>query len=307
MEKVFIFGHTSPDTDSITSSIVMENLEKKLGNGEAKAYKLGNINKETEFVLNYFNVKEPETLEKIDEKANVILVDHNNFSQSVCGIEKANILKVIDHHAIRGFETGTPLFYMAEPVGCTETVLYDLYKRNNIEIDKTIAGLMVSAIISDTLLFKSPTCTEKDVKVAKELAEIAEINLEEYGMEMLKAGTDLSSFTPEELINIDSKMQAANNVNIQVAQINTVCIEDVLKDQEKIEEEMKKFIDKNNIGVFVLLITDIVNSDSEAIVLGERIDIAEKAFGNNIENNRMFLKGVVSRKKQVFPVLIENA
>lgn len=307
MEKVFIFGHTSPDTDSITSSIVMENLEKKLGNHEAKAYKLGNINKETEFVLSYFNVKEPETLEKIDEKASVILVDHNNFSQSVCGIEKANILKVIDHHAIRGFETGTPLFYMAEPVGCTETILYELYKRNNIEIDRTIAGLMVSAIISDTLLFKSPTCTEKDVKVAKELAEIAEINLEEYGMEMLKAGTDLSSFTPEELINIDSKMQAANNVNIQVAQINTVCIEDVLKDQEKIEEEMKKFIDKNNIGVFVLLITDVVNSDSEAIILGDRVDIAEKAFGHNIENNRMFLKGVVSRKKQVFPILIENA
>ena len=124
MEKTFIFGHTNPDTDSITSSIVMENLEKKLGNEGAKAYKLGKINKETEFVLNYFKVQEPETLENIEEKANVILVDHNAFTQSVNGIEKANILKVVDHHCISNFETKTPLYYLAEPVGCTETIIY---------------------------------------------------------------------------------------------------------------------------------------------------------------------------------------
>lgn len=307
MEKTYIFGHKNPDTDSITSSIVMENLEKKLGNNEAKAYKLGKVNKETKFVLDYFNVEEPETLEKIDEKANVILVDHNTFSQSIEGIEKANILKVIDHHCITGFETANPLFYMAEPVGCTETILYGLYKANNVEIEKTIAGLMVSAIISDTLLFKSPTCTEKDVQVAKELAKIAEIDIETYGMEMLKAGTDLSDFSPEELINIDSKKMEANGVNMQVAQVNTASIEEVLKDQEKIENAMQAFMNENGTNIFVLLITDIVNSNSEAIVLGDRSDIAEKAFGGKIENNRMFLQGVVSRKKQVFPVLIENA
>ena len=209
MEEIFIFGHKSPDTDSITSSIVMENLEKKLGNEKAKACKLGKINKETEFVLKYFNVKEPETIEKIEEKANVILVDHNDFAQSVEGIEKANITRVIDHHAVGGFITARPLYYLAEPVGCTETIIYGLYKANNIEIDKTIAGLMLSAIISDTLLFKSPTCTQKDIEVANELAKIAEIDIQSFGMDLLKAGTDLSDITEEEMINIDSKKTEA--------------------------------------------------------------------------------------------------
>lgn len=307
MEKVLIFGHKNPDTDSITSSLVMENLEKKLGNEGAKAYKLGKINKETEFVLNYFNIKEPETLEKLEERENVILVDHNDFAQSAEGIEKANIIRVVDHHAICGFQTASPVYYLAEPVGCTETLIYGLYKENNIEIDKTIAGLMVSAIISDTLLFKSPTCTKKDIDVANELAKIAQIDLNTFGMDLLKAGTDLSDFTPEELICIDSKKTEANNVNIQVAQVNTACIEDILKDQEKIEHAMEKFINENGIDIFVFCITDIINSNSEAIILGSRTDIAEKGFKNQIENNRMFLEGVVSRKKQIFPVLIENA
>lgn len=124
---------------------------------------------------------------------------------------------------------------------------------------------------------------------------------------MLKAGTDLSEFTAEELINIDSKKLETNGLNFQVAQVNTVAIEDVLKNQKEIEEAIQKFIDANNIDLFMLVITDIIATDSEAIVLGKRTDIAEKAFGKKLENNRMILKGVSSRKKQVFPVLIENS
>ncbi len=307
MEKVFIFGHKSPDTDTITSSIVMENLEKKMGNTGAKAYRLGKINKETEFILNYFKVEAPELLEKVEEKANVILVDHNSFAQSVEGIEKANILKVIDHHCISGFETSTPLFYIAEPVGCTATILYELYMMNKIEIEKTIAGLMLSAIISDTLLFKSPTCTEKDKEVAKELAKIAGIDIEKYGMEMLKAGTDLSDFTAEELINLDSKEFEANGMKFQVAQVNTASIEDVLKSKEEIENAINAFIKANSIDLFLFAITDIINSNSQAIILGTKTDVAEKAFNVKLENNMAFLPGVVSRKKQIIPVLKENA
>lgn len=307
MEKTFIFGHTSPDTDSITSSIVMENLEKKLGNEGAKAYRLGKLNKETEYVLNYFNVDAPELLEEIEEKANVILVDHNSFAQSVKGIEKANIVKVIDHHSISEFETKAPLFYLAEPVGCTETILYELYMMNNIEIEPKIAGLMLSAIVSDTLLFKSPTCTEKDVKAAHELAKIASVNIEEYGMEMLKAGTDLSDFSAEELINIDSKEFDANGIKVQVAQVNTACIEDVLKDKVEIENAIRDFIKENSTQLFLLAITDIINSNSQAIVLGERTDLFEKSFNAKLEDNMAFLPGVVSRKKQIIPVLKENA
>ncbi len=307
MEKVFIFGHKSPDTDTITSSIVMENLEKKMGNTGAKAYRLGKINKETEFILNYFKVEAPELLEKVEEKANVILVDHNSFAQSVEGIEKANILKVIDHHCISGFETSTPLFYIAEPVGCTATILYELYMMNKIEIEKTIAGLMLSAIISDTLLFKSPTCTEKDKEAAKELAKIAGIDIEKYGMEMLKAGTDLSDFTAEELINLDSKEFEANGMKFQVAQVNTASIEDVLKSKEEIENAINAFIKANSIDLFLFAITDIINSNSQAIILGTKTDVAEKAFNVKLENNMAFLPGVVSRKKQIIPVLKENA
>lgn len=307
MEKVFIFGHKSPDTDTITSSIVMENLEKKMGNTGAKAYRLGKINKETEFILNYFKVEAPELLEKVEEKANVILVDHNSFAQSVEGIEKANILKVIDHHCISGFETSTPLFYIAEPVGCTATILYELYMMNKIEIEKTIAGLMLSAIISDTLLFKSPTCTEKDKEAAKELAKIAGIDIEKYGMEMLKAGTDLSDFTAEELINLDSKEFEANGMKFQVAQVNTASIADVLKSKEEIENAINAFIKANNIDLFLFAITDIINSNSQAIILGTKTDVAEKAFNVKLENNMAFLPGVVSRKKQIIPVLKENA
>ncbi len=307
MEKVFIFGHKSPDTDTITSSIVMENLEKKMGNTGAKAYRLGKINKETEFILNYFKVEAPELLEKVEEKSNVILVDHNSFAQSVEGIEKANILKVIDHHCISGFETSTPLFYIAEPVGCTATILYELYMMNKIEIEKTIAGLMLSAIISDTLLFKSPTCTEKDKEAAKELAKIAGIDIEKYGMEMLKAGTDLSDFTAEELINLDSKEFEANGMKFQVAQVNTASIEDVLKSKEEIENAINAFIKANSIDLFLFAITDIINSNSQAIILGTKTDVAEKAFNVKLENNMAFLPGVVSRKKQIIPVLKENA
>lgn len=307
MEKIFIFGHKNPDTDSITSSLVMENLEKKLGNGEAKAYRLGKVNKETEFVLNYFKVEAPEMLENLEEKANVILVDHNNFSESAEGIEKANIIKVVDHHCIANFETSAPLFYRAEPVGCTETIMYDLYKTNGVEIDAKIAGLMLSAIISDTLLFKSPTCTKKDEEVARELANIANIDIESYGMEMLKAGTDLSDFTPEELINLDSKESEAGNAKVQVAQVNTACIEDVLKDKEQIEAAINNFINTNGRNLFVFAITDIINSNSQIIALGDRTDIVEKAFNVTLKDNMAFLPGVVSRKKQIIPVLKENA
>ena len=307
MEKVFIFGHKSPDTDTIMSSLVMENLERKLGNLDAKAYRLGKPNKETEFILNYFKVEAPEMLEKIEEKANVILVDHNSFAQSIDGIEKANILKVIDHHCVSGFETATPLFYYAKPVGCTATILYELYQMNNVEIEPTIAGLMLSAIISDTLLFKSPTCTKEDVEVAEKLAKIANINIEAYGMDMLKAGTDLSDFSAEELINIDSKEFDANGLKVQVAQVNTACIEDVLKGKADIENAIRKFMEANSIDLFMLAITDIINSNSQAIVLGNRLDIVEKGFNVKLEDNMAFLPGVVSRKKQIIPVIKENA
>lgn len=307
MEKTLIFGHKSPDTDSIVSAIVIEDLENKMGNLNVKACRLGNINKETEFALNYFNVLPPELIEIVSDTDKVILVDHNCFAQSANGIEKAKIEKVIDHHNITGFETKEPLFYIGLPVGCTCTIIYDIYKMNNLEISKNYAGLMLSAIISDTLLFKSPTCTTKDIEVANELAKIADIDINTYGIELLKAGTDLSSFSANDLINLDSKEFTVNSTKIQIAQVNTVDINDVLKDKENIEIAMNDFIEKNNIDLFIFAITDIFNNNSQVIALGKRTDIMEKSYNVTLNDNMTFLPGVVSRKKQIVPIVSANA
>ncbi len=301
-----IFGHKNPDTDTIMSAIAMTNLENKIGENQAKAYRLGNINKETKYALEYFGVNEPELLTKLEENEAVVLVDHNEFGQSAEGIENAKIIRVVDHHKISDFKTSEPLYYTAMPVGCTSTILYEMYKINNVEIDSKTAGLMLSAIISDTLLFKSPTCTTKDIEAAKKLAEIANVDADKYGLEMLKAGTDLSDYTPEELINIDSKPFSSDNGKYQVAQVNTACIEDVLKNKNEIEKAMKKFIEENDEKLFVLLITDVIENNSQVIAIGERQDAVENAFNIKLEDNMGFLPGVVSRKKQVVPVLEKN-
>ena len=306
MEKMLIFGHKSPDTDTICSAIVMENLQKKLGK-EVEAVRLGNLNKETEYVLNYLGVNAPRMIEKVEDGQEVILVDHNEFSQSVDNIENAKIKMVVDHHRICDFQTSEPLYYRAEPVGCTCTILYKLYKENNVEIDKTIASLMMSAIISDTLLLKSPTKTVEDENAVKELEKISGLNAQVYGLDMLKAGTDLSGFTADELISLDCKVCALKDKNAKVAQVNTADINDMMNRKEEIEQAINADIEKNNLDLFVFAITDIINSNSQAIVLGKNTDIFERGFNKKLEENTAFLPGVVSRKKQILPVLQENA
>lgn len=302
--NALIFGHKNPDTDSICSALVQEKFDKNNG-WNTKAVRLGNVNKETKFVLDYLGIDAPELIEKVEDGQAVILVDHNEFSQSACNIENAKIQMVIDHHRIADFHTSEPLYYRAEPVGCTSTILFKRFKENNMTIERKEAILMLSAIISDTLLFKSPTCTKYDVEAANELAKIANIDVNVYGLDMLKAGTDLNDFTSEELINIDSKEFISNNVKLQIAQVNTACIEDVLKNKEAIENAMKNYMSEHNTNLFVFLITDIINSNSQAIALGDT-NIFEKAFNTILENNMAFLEGVVSRKKQVAPVLLNN-
>ena len=306
MVQTYVFGHKSPDSDTITSSIVMANLERELGNSDAKSYRLGNINKETEFILNYLDIEAPELLETVEDDANVILVDHNSPSESVDNLENANILKVVDHHKL-ALETSYPLFLRFEPVGCTETILCKLYEENNIEITKEIATLMLSAIISDTLLLKSPTTTEDDKTAVKKLAEIAEIDYEEYGLEMLKAGTDLSSFTIDEILALDAKQIDFKNVKSIVNQVNTADISDVMAMKDDLEDGINKIIEKENLDLFMLLITDIVNSNSQVIALGKNADLVEKAYDVKLKDNTVLLEGVVSRKKQVVPIMTESA
>ena len=304
MEKIIVFGHKNPDTDTICSSIVMADLQTKLRGEEVIPCKLGEINEETKYALNHFGIEEPKLIESLEEGQKVILVDHNEFSQSVEGIENAKIDSVVDHHRINNFQTAEPLFYYAQPVGCTSTLLFELYTLNNITIEPKMAGLMLSAIISDTLLLKSPTTTEKDKKALDALAKIANIDVNTYGLEMLKAGTNLDKYTEAELINLDAKKVEKENATYVIAQVNTVCIPDVLKRKAKLEEEINKVIEEKGLDLFVFVITDIVNSNSEAIVLGNRTDAISKDY--ELNDHVAVMPGVVSRKKQVLPLIEKN-
>ncbi len=304
--EILIFGHKNPDTDTICASMVKERLNKKDGKTNSKAVRLGNVNKETQYVLDYLKLEAPELIENVEEGQEVTLVDHNEFGQSAKGIEKAKILEVVDHHRISNIETSEPLYYTARPYGCTCTILFEEYKQKGYEINKEEAILMASAIMSDTLLLKSPTTTKHDIDALAELEKIAGIDIKAYGLEMLKAGTDLDDFTAEELVNLDAKSLDKNGTKFVIAQVNTVSIPDVLKRQEELETAMKNEIAKNNLNIFVLAITDILNSNSEIIALGDKVEIVEKGFNTKLENNRAFLEGVVSRKKQLLPNIDKN-
>jgi len=304
MEKIIVFGHKNPDTDTICSSIVMADLQTKMRGEEVVPCRLGQLNEETQYALNYFNAEEPQLIEKVEEGQRVILVDHNEFSQSVEGIEKAKIDTVVDHHRINNFQTAEPLFYYAQPVGCTSTLLYELYILNNLEIEPKMAGLMLSAIISDTLLLKSPTTTVKDIKAVEELAKIANVDAEKYGLDLLKSGTNLDKYSEAELLNIDCKTIEKECFKYAIAQVNTVSIPDVLKRKEKIEEAINNKIKDKELDLFVFVITDIVNSNSEAIVLGKRSYAIAKEY--ELKDNIAVMPGVVSRKKQVLPLVEKN-
>ena len=304
MEEVIVFGHKSPDTDTICSAIVMADLQTKIRGKKVIPCRLGEINEETKFALKKFNAEAPKFIEKVEEGQKVILVDHNEFSQSVEGIENAKIEAVVDHHRINNFETSEPLFYYAQPVGCTSTILFELYSSNNIEIPAQMAGLMLSAIISDTLLLKSPTTTEKDKKALEALAKIADVDVNIYGLEMLKAGTNLDKYTEDELIRLDAKKIEKEDIKYVIAQVNTVSIPDILKRKEKIEQEINKEKLAKGLSLFVFVITDIINSNSEAIVLGDRTDVIAKSY--EIKDNIAVMPGVVSRKKQVLPLVEKN-
>ncbi|MBG9789819.1 manganese-dependent inorganic pyrophosphatase [Brevibacillus laterosporus] len=305
MEKTLIFGHKNPDTDTICSALIYADLKTKLGTN-VEPVRLGNMNGETEFVLKYFNVEAPRLVETVATEAqDVILVDHNERQQSANDIDQVRVVEVIDHHRIANFETNHPLYFRAEPVGCTTTILNKMYKENGVEVTKTIAGLMLSAIISDTLLLKSPTCTEQDVKAAHELAAIAGVDLQAYGLEMLKAGADLSDKTISQLISLDSKEFAMGNSKVEIAQVNAVDVNDVLVNQAEIESHLIAIIEEKGLDLFLFVVTDILNNDSVGLAVGRATKAVEQAFNVTLEDNKALLKGVVSRKKQIVPVLTE--
>jgi manganese-dependent inorganic pyrophosphatase len=275
---------------------------KKEIRAKYKAGESGELNKETEFVMDYFKSEIPALNPDISGR-DVILVDHNERTQTADGFEGAKILELIDHHRIANFNVDEPLKVRMEPVGCTSTIIFDMYKENGLLPDKITAGLMLSAIISDTLLFKSPTCTEKDTIAGRELSKIAEIDLAVYGVEMLKAGTALDDKTINELLNMDMKIFDVNDFKIGIAQINAVDEKAILAKKEEILLEISNIMKSDNLNMFMFVVTNILTNNSMGLVAGEKQEIIEKVFGSKIINSELALEGIVSRKKQIVPPL----
>ncbi|HEQ2576916.1 TPA: manganese-dependent inorganic pyrophosphatase [Streptococcus pyogenes] len=308
MSKILVFGHQNPDTDAIASSYAFDYLSQKAFGLDTEVVALGTPNEETAFALDYFGVEAPRVVEsaKAQGSEQVILTDHNEFQQSIADIREVEVYGVVDHHRVANFETANPLYMRVEPVGSASSIVYRMFKENGIEVPKAIAGMLLSGLISDTLLLKSPTTHVSDHLVAEELAELAEVNLEDYGMALLKAGTNLASKSEVELIGIDAKTFELNGNAVRVAQVNTVDIAEVLERQEAIEAAIKDAMAAEGYSDFVLMITDIVNSNSEILAIGANMDKVEAAFNFTLDNNHASLAGAVSRKKQVVPQLTES-
>ncbi|RDY25174.1 manganese-dependent inorganic pyrophosphatase, partial [Romboutsia weinsteinii] len=228
---------------------------------------------------------------------NVVLVDHNEYAQSADGIEDANIVEIVDHHKIGGITTDVPISFRVMPVGCSCTVIYNMFKENNVEVPYEIAGLLLSAILSDTLIFKSPTTTEMDKLACQELAKIANVNMESYGMEMFKVGTSLDEFSIEEIVNMDFKEFDMSGKRVGIGQVFTLDIDSILSKKD----DFLSYINSTEYDMLVLAVTDIIKEGSYLIYKAEDKLISE-AF--NVEASQgVFSEGVVSRKKQLVPNL----
>lgn len=310
MSKVYVTGHKSPDTDSIAAAISYSYLKRQLGT-DAVAARAGEPNKETKFALDYFKVEAPVLLTSVarksesDEKTKIILVDHNESKQCVDGIKDADVLELIDHHRLGDFETESPIFILIRPVGCVNTVIYGLYKQNGVKPSKEVAGMMLSAIISDTVLFRSPTCTEEDKKAVKELAEIAGVDYEKYGMDMLKAGADISDYPAEKLAHNDTKEFEAGGKTFSCGQISVMDVEPINAKKADIMKALEDTRAEKKYEASYLMVTNILTEDTYLWFTEGAKDAAEKAFGKKAENGMIYLPKVMSRKKQVAPFLLK--
>lgn len=305
MSQVFVIGHKSPDTDSIAAALSYAYLKQQLGM-DAQAKRAGEVNKETKYALDYFGVEAPEYVEHVAADQPVILVDHNESKQRADGIDSAQILEVVDHHRLGDLETPGPIFMLFRPLGCVNTVIYGLYKLHGVTPAKAIAGMMLSAIISDTVLFRSPTTTDEDKAAAAELAQIAGVDCEAYGMDMLKAGADLSDYSAEELAHNDTKEFEAGDKIFTCGQISVMDTAPIEAKKADILAVLNADKAAKGYAGSYLMVTNILTENTDLWYTDGDEATAEEAFGKKAENGKIFLPGVMSRKKQVTPFLIKT-
>lgn len=238
-------------------------------------------------------------------KKKVILVDHNELSQAVENIAQAEIIEIVDHHRIGTLETNNPIIFRNQPVGCTATIVYQMFHERNVEIPKDIAGLLCAAIISDTLMFRSPTCTFVDKAAAEELAEIAGVSIEQFATDMFKAGSDLGSKTAEEIFYQDFKKFIAGDVTFGVGQISSMASDELQRLKERLEPHLQYECGKHGIQMVFFMLTNILEENTELICFGENSEqVIKDAFGVDVSKGACVLQGIVSRKKQLIPIMM---
>jgi manganese-dependent inorganic pyrophosphatase len=239
------------------------------------------------------------------EKCNVILVDHNQEIQSADGINEANILEIVDHHNLGTIGTSTPIEFRAMPVGCTSTIIYQLFQEKAIKIPADIAGLMLSAILSDTLIFKSPTTTKLDCEVAKILAEIADLDIDKYGMSMLKAGSSIEGMTYKEIVEQDYKTYKIDDYNIGIGQVMTLDIDNIMKEANEYIDILNNQHDNFNYKISLMFVTDVIKNGSYLFYNDAAKGIVSSVYGIKDIKEGTFLPNIVSRKKQMLPDLMD--
>lgn len=239
------------------------------------------------------------------EKQKVMLVDHNEKKQIIDGIDEAEIVSVVDHHRIGGtLDTTAPIFILFQPVGCTATIITSLYKQAHIDIPKEIAGLLLSAVISDTVLFRSPTCTQQDKDAAAELAAIAGVDVETYGMDMLKAGANVSDLTPEQIASSDMKEFSDSGKTFTISQVQVMDTADLLAQKTVLLSALEKMRAAKQYDACFLMITSIIDESTNFIFAGNMDETVSKAFGKDVLDKEVYLPKVMSRKKQIVPPIL---
>ncbi|HIM94023.1 MAG TPA: manganese-dependent inorganic pyrophosphatase [Campylobacterales bacterium] len=298
----YIFGHTTPDSDSIVGAISLSYLKNKLGE-DTTPTRQGEINPETAFILKKFGFEKP-TLKTSYAGEDVYLIDFMESSQSPDDIAEANILGIVDHHKLGDLKTDSPLEMWVRPVGCSNTIVKQMFDYFDVEIPKDLAGMMMCAILSDTVIFKSPTCTKEDTKACKELAQIAQIeDAKALGMEMFIVKSDVLNDTKRDLILRDFKEFNMGGEKIGIGQLEVVDLSvfDGMKDE--LFAEMKNIKEENGRHTVLLLLTDIMQEGSQLLVLSNDSNKIETAFDIKLENSQIWLPKVMSRKKQIIPFL----
>lgn len=287
---------TKENIVSFTLDDLVDNVKEKMSQTRYRSYPViddDNNNKVVGLISRYHLIS--------SMKKKVILVDHNERSQSVDGLEECEILEIIDHHRVADVFTSNPIYFRNEPVGSTSTIIASIMFENGRRPSKKIAGILAAAIISDTLLFKSPTSTTTDRIMLERLARIADLDVEKFAMEMFKAGTSLIDKTPEELLNQDFKVFTINENRVGISQVYTMDLESLKDLKEDLISAMEERRIFGGYATFILMLTDIFNEGSELVVVGENNDLIAHAFGKDLVNNSFYAPGVLSRKKQVVP------